>query len=120
MRDIAHGNGEALHVGDTVLEVYRDAGFARVTTPDARIELYRVPRYSVSGERVVFEQGEEENRSRLQAQADSEGPERGGCLARRPSLPETHGQERQGLYAQGEGHAARRCGGRRKLTGRVN
>jgi hypothetical protein len=70
MRDIAHGDGEALDVGDTVLEVYRDAGFARVTTPDARSELFRVPRYSVSGERVVFEQGEQEHRSRLQVKAD--------------------------------------------------
>src|SRR5215213_1604286 len=65
MRDIAHGDGQALDVGDTVLEVYRDAGFARVTTPDARIELYRVPSYDVSGERVVFEQGDKDDRSRL-------------------------------------------------------
>ena len=65
MRDIAHGDGEALDVGETTLEVYRDAGFARVTTPDARIELYRVPRYSVSGERVIFEQGDHNDRSRL-------------------------------------------------------
>jgi len=69
-RDIAHGYGEALNVGDTVLEVYRDAGFARVTTPDARIELYRVPRFSVSGERVVFEQGDDDERTRLQIRAD--------------------------------------------------
>src|SRR5215213_7981601 len=65
MRDIAHGDGEALDVGDTVLEVYRDAGFARVTTPDARIELYRVPSYNISSERVVFEQGDQDDRSRL-------------------------------------------------------
>src|SRR5687767_10187470 len=70
MRDIAHGDGEALDVGDTVLEVYRDAGFARVTTPDARIELYRVPSYTVTGERVVFEQGDQENRSRLLVRND--------------------------------------------------
>src|SRR5688572_4524814 len=69
-RDIAHGDGEAISVGDTELEVYRDAGFARVTTPDARIELYRIPRYTVNGQRVVFEQGEHENRSRLQVRAD--------------------------------------------------
>src|SRR5919202_1911853 len=50
MRDVAHGDGEALTVGETTLEVYRDAGVTRVTTPDARIELYRVPSYSVSGE----------------------------------------------------------------------
>src|SRR3954453_13772869 len=65
MRDVAHGDGEALSVGDAVLEVYRDAGVARVTTPDARIELFRVPSYSVTGERVVFEQGTEDTRTRL-------------------------------------------------------
>jgi hypothetical protein len=70
MRDIAHGDGEALDVGDTTLEVYRDAGFARVTTPDARIELYRVPNYSLNGERVVFEQGDQGERTRLQVRAD--------------------------------------------------
>src|SRR3954462_7816088 len=70
MRDVAHGKGEALDVGDTTLEVYRDAGFARVTTPDARIELYRVPNYSLNGERVVFEQGDQGERTRLQVRAD--------------------------------------------------
>jgi hypothetical protein len=70
MRDIAHGEGEALDVGDTVLEVYRDAGFARVTTPDARIELYRVPSYSLSDERVVFEHGENDDRTRLLVRND--------------------------------------------------
>src|SRR4051794_20726679 len=70
MRDIAHGDGEAISVGETTLEVYRDAGFARVTTPDARIELYRVPSYNVSGERVVFEQGDQDNRSRLLIRSD--------------------------------------------------
>jgi hypothetical protein len=70
MRDVAHGDGKALDVGDTVLEVYRDAGFARVTTPDARIELYRVPSYSLSGERVVFEQGENDDRTRLLVRND--------------------------------------------------
>ncbi len=54
-RDVAHGDGEALNVGDTTLEVYRESGVTRVTTPDARVELFRVPSYSVSGERVVFE-----------------------------------------------------------------
>jgi hypothetical protein len=65
MRDVAHGDGETLSVRDTTLEVYRDAGVARVTTPDARIELFRVPNYSVSGERVLFEQGTESDRTRL-------------------------------------------------------
>src|SRR4051812_5559901 len=70
LRDVAHGDGEALNVGDAVVEVYPDAGVTRVTTPDARIELYRVPSYSISGERVVFEQGEEDDRTRLQVRAD--------------------------------------------------
>src|SRR5215210_4687482 len=69
-RDVAHGDGEELEVGDAVLEVYRDAGVARVTTRDARIELFRVPSYSIAGERVVFEQGPEDNRTRLQLRAD--------------------------------------------------
>jgi len=70
LRDVAHGDGEALNVGDAVLEVYPDAGVTRVTTPDARIELFRVPNYSISGERVVFEQGGEDDRTRLQVRAD--------------------------------------------------
>src|SRR3954452_8136403 len=70
LRDVAHGDGEALNVGDAVLEVYPDAGVTRVTTPDARIELFRVPNYSVTGERVVFEQGGEDDRTRLQVRAD--------------------------------------------------
>src|SRR3954467_10031467 len=70
MRDVAHGDGEAIDVGETTLEVYRDAGVARVTTPDARIELFRVPSYAINGERVVFEQGEEDNRSRLLVRND--------------------------------------------------
>src|SRR3954452_14819683 len=70
LRDVAHGDGEALNVGDAVVEVYPDAGVTRVTTPDARIELFRVPSYSVSGERVVFEQGGEDDRTRLQVRAD--------------------------------------------------
>src|SRR3954452_504495 len=70
LQDVAHGAGQALDVGETTLEVYRDAGVARVTTPDARIELYRVPSYSLSGERVVFEQGENDDRSRLLVRND--------------------------------------------------
>src|SRR3954464_4563456 len=70
LRDVAHGDGEALSVGDAILEVYQDAGVARVTTPDARIELFRVPNYSISGERVIFEQGDQDDRTRLQVRAD--------------------------------------------------
>src|SRR4051794_6670862 len=69
-RDVAHGDGEALDVGDTTLEVYRDVGVARVTTPDARVELFRVPRYAITSERVVFEQGEDDDRSRLLVRGD--------------------------------------------------
>src|SRR4051794_32097014 len=82
MRDVAHGDGEALDVGDTVLEVYRNAGFARVTTADARIELFRVPNYTLSGERVVFEQGDKDDRTRLYVSAD-------GKVALRPVLRAT-------------------------------
>src|SRR4051795_8015858 len=70
MHDVAHGDGEALTAGEAVLEVYRDAGVTRVTTPDARIELFRVPSYAINGERVVFEQGEEDNRSQLLVRND--------------------------------------------------
>jgi hypothetical protein len=69
-RDVAHGDGEALDVGETTLEVYPTAGVTRVTTPDARIELYRVPSYAVTGERVVFEQGDQDDRSRLLVRDD--------------------------------------------------
>jgi Single-strand binding protein family len=68
--DVAHGLGDELTVGETTLEVYRDAGVARVTTPDARIELFRVPNYAINGERVVFEQGEEDDRTRLLVRND--------------------------------------------------
>ena len=52
-RDVAHGDGQAMSFGDTTLEVYQEAGVARVTTPDARIELFRVPTYHVTTERVL-------------------------------------------------------------------
>jgi hypothetical protein len=70
MRDVAHGDGQALDVNDATLEVYPDAGIARVTTPDARIELFRVPTYTIAGGRVVFEQGEPDDRSRLLVRGD--------------------------------------------------
>src|SRR3712207_1932227 len=69
-RDVAHGDGQALDVNDTTLEVYPEAGVARVTTPDARIELFRVPSYTITGERVVFEQGDPDDRSRLLVRGD--------------------------------------------------
>ncbi len=69
-RDVAHGDGQALDVEDAVLEVYPDAGVTRITTPDVRLELFRVPRYTVREQRVIFELGDEEDRSRLQVRAD--------------------------------------------------
>jgi hypothetical protein len=69
-RDVAHGDGQALSIGHTSVEVYQDAGVARVTTPDARIELFRVPTYQVSPERLVFQQGEKATRTRLLVRSD--------------------------------------------------
>src|SRR3954447_8947017 len=69
-RDVAHGDGQAFDLTEAVLEVYPDAGVTRATTPDARVELFRVPRYTVREQRVIFELGDEEHRSRLQVRAD--------------------------------------------------
>jgi hypothetical protein len=73
-RDVAHGDGQAVDIGDgkLVLEVYPDAAVARVTTQDARVELFRVPGYSVDVDRgrVVFEQGQDDDRSRLIVRGD--------------------------------------------------
>src|SRR3954447_5497544 len=69
-RDVAHGNGQAFDLTEAVLEVYPDAGVTRATTPDARVELFRVPRYTVREQRVIFELGDDEDRSRLQIRAD--------------------------------------------------
>src|SRR3954453_13419413 len=68
-RDVAHGDGQAFDLTDAVLEVYPDAGVTRATTQDARVELFRVPRYTVRDERVIFELGDGA-RSRLQTRAD--------------------------------------------------
>jgi hypothetical protein len=70
IRDVAHGDGHAMSIADTTLEVYQDAGVARVTTPDARIELFRVPTYHITTERVVFQQGEPKTRTRLLVRSD--------------------------------------------------
>jgi hypothetical protein len=72
LRDVAHGDGEALSLADgkAELEVYPGAGVARVTTADARVEIYRVPGYSLNADvgRVVFEQGADDQRTRLLVQ----------------------------------------------------
>jgi hypothetical protein len=67
-RDVAHGDGQAMSIGDTTLEVYPDTGVARVTTPDARYELFRVPTYQLSDE-LVFQQADEA-RTRLLLRSD--------------------------------------------------
>jgi hypothetical protein len=68
-RDVAHGDGQTFDLNNAVLEVYPDAGVTRANTPDARVELFRVPRYTVKEQRVIFEQGDDD-RSRLQVRAD--------------------------------------------------
>jgi hypothetical protein len=94
-RDVAHGDGQAIDVGDATLEVYRDAGVARVTTPDARIELFRVPNYSINGDRVIFEQGTGDNRTRLRLRAD-------GKVAFQPVLRATELPTTSGTTTDGE------------------
>lgn len=72
LRDVAHGDGEALTLaeGKAQLEIYPGAGVARVTTADARVEIYRVPGYSLNADvgRVVFDQGTDDDRTRLLVQ----------------------------------------------------
>jgi hypothetical protein len=67
--DVAHGDGHAISAGGTTLEVYRNARVARVTTPDARIELFRVPTYNISDQRLVFQQADA-SRTRLLLRSD--------------------------------------------------
>src|SRR5919205_3972223 len=69
-RDVAHGDGQAFDLTDAVLEVYPDAGVTRATTQDARVELFRVPRYELRETQVVFEQGAEDTRTRLIVSGD--------------------------------------------------
>jgi Single-strand binding protein family len=69
-RDVAYGDGQAFDLTDAVLEVYPDAGVTRATTPDARLELFRVPRYTLREQRVIFEVGDGKDRTRLQVRAD--------------------------------------------------
>lgn len=72
LRDVAHGDGQALTLADgkAQLEIYPGAGVARVTTADARVEIYRVPGYSLNADvgRVVFDQGTDDDRTRLLVQ----------------------------------------------------
>src|SRR3954452_9857238 len=69
-RDVAHGDGQAFDLTDAVLEIYPEAGVTRATTQDARVELFRVPRYEVREQHVVFEQGTEDARTRLTVSGD--------------------------------------------------
>src|SRR3954447_8345340 len=81
-RDVAHGDGQAFDLTDAVLEVYPDAGVTRGTTQDARVELFRVPRYEVREQHVVFEQGTKDLRTRLTIGSD-------GRMSLRPVLRAT-------------------------------
>jgi hypothetical protein len=85
-RDVAHGDGQTFDLNNAVLEVYPDAGVTRATTPDARVELFRVPRYTVKEQRVIFEQGDDD-RSRLQVRAD--GKVAFHPVLRSPEQPQT-------------------------------
>src|SRR5688500_156703 len=95
-RDVAHGNGSAFDLTDAVLEVYPETGVTRVTTPDARVERFRVPRYTVREQRVIFELGMEDDRSRLQIRADGKVAFHPVLRAAEPSqTEETAGSGRQ-------------------------
>src|SRR3954447_2426202 len=87
-RDVAHGDGQAFDLTDAVLEVYPEAGVTRATTPDARVELFRVPRYTLREQRVIFELGDEEDRTRLQVRAD--GKVAFHPVLRSPEPPQTN------------------------------
>jgi hypothetical protein len=88
-RDVAHGDGQAFDLTDAVLEVYPNAGVTRATTQDACVELFRVPRYEVRTEHVVFEQGAEDLRTRLTIGSD-------GRMSLRPVLRATEGPRTDG------------------------
>src|SRR3954451_10467893 len=88
-RDVAHGDGQAFDLTDAVLEVYPDAGVTRATTPDARVELFRVPRYELREQHVVFEQDAEDTRTRLTVSGDGKVSYR--PVLRAPEAPRTDG-----------------------------
>src|SRR3954452_2590211 len=87
-RDVAHGDGQAFNLQDAVLEVYPEAGVTRATTQDARVELFRVPRYEVREQHIVFEQGTED-RTRLTVSGD-------GKVSLRPVLRATEAYRTDG------------------------
>lgn len=70
--DVAYGDGSALDIGNgaALLEVYPDAAVTRVTTPNARVELFRVPGYSLNEGRIVFEHEHGTDGSRLVVSGD--------------------------------------------------
>ena len=73
MRDVAHGEGEALTIaGKATLEVYPSAGVARVTTQKARVEVFCLRGMTTDDEagRVVFQHDDDEERTRLLVRAD--------------------------------------------------
>jgi len=53
--DVAFGRGQRFAVGDKCLEVYPDALVARLTAPDARLELFRLSPPTISSRGMVFE-----------------------------------------------------------------
>jgi len=70
--DVAYGDGSVLDIGNgaALLEVYPVAAVTRVTTPHARVELFRVPGYSLNEGRIVFEHGQVNDGSRLVVSGD--------------------------------------------------
>jgi hypothetical protein len=103
-RDVAHGDGQAFDLQDAVLEVYSDAGVTRATTQDARVELFRVPRYTLRDQRIIFELGDEEDRSRLQVRAD--GKVAFHPVLRGPQPPQTNETAASGSQDSSAGHVA--------------
>jgi hypothetical protein len=74
-RDVAHGWGEAMTLGEsmTELQIYPAAGVVRATSEAASLELHRVPGYTVQDETVVyFEPTAETERTRLTVNTDGE------------------------------------------------
>lgn len=72
--DVAHGAGNRFVLGEgrAELEVFPNAGVARVTTSDARLELHRLSGLTTNDEtgRVVFDQGAGDERTRLTVRGD--------------------------------------------------
>jgi hypothetical protein len=103
-QDVAYGDGQAFDLTEAVLEVFPEAGVTRATTPDARVEIFCVPRYTVREQRVIFELGDQENRSRLQVRAD--GKVAFHPVLRSPEPPQTNETAASGSQDSPAGHVA--------------